>query len=219
MAVVMFALFVAEDSFQESSRCHLFLKSQPKENGALTGRMDAGDSSSYLLSPYAGDHVVFMSLSAYLYLNIISCSHPLLKLLHELPNHMLDLIVYFGHLPDYHGLSSIPGANSISLFQKDGPADSDDVTFVAGSQKTIDVASWEEVLEQSSRGFQTPMLSRVPSPFTQSDSTGIILGEENMTLTELLAGGNALKEELQSSVPIQTNWQVITSNVISLPFV
>lgn len=109
-------------------------------------------------------------------------------------------------LPDDHGLSSIPGANYISHVWTDRSRESDDIT-----SKTIDLASWEEVLEHSTRGFHSTIPSNVSSSSSQPASImGVVLEEENMTSGGLLASGSVVKEEFQNFVPIQSNWQVIT---------
>jgi len=107
-------------------------------------------------------------------------------------------------LPDDHGLSSIPGANYISHVWTDRSRESDDIT-----SKTIDLASWEEVLEHSTRGFHSTVPSNVSSSSSQPASIGVVLEEENMTLGGLLASGSVVKEEFQNFVPIQSNWQVM----------
>lgn len=104
-------------------------------------------------------------------------------------------------LPDDHGLS-----NYISQVWTDGSRESDDIT----SPKTIDLASWEEVLEHSTRGFQSTVPSNVSSSSSQPASMGVVLEEENMTLGGLLASGSVVKEAFQNFVPIQSNWQVMT---------
>lgn len=106
-------------------------------------------------------------------------------------------------LPDDHGLSSIAGAHVWT----DRSRESDDIT----SPKTIDLASWEEVLEHSTRGFHSTIPSNVSSSSSQPASImGVVLEEENMTSGGLLATGSVVKEEFQNFVPIQSNWQVIT---------
>lgn len=115
------------------------------------------------------------------------------------------LIVYLLILTDDHGLSSIPGANYISHVQTDRPRESNDIT-----PKIIDLSSWEEVLEQSTRGFHTTVPSHVSLSSTQPASMGIVLEQENMILGELLESGSVVKEEFQNFGPIQSNWQVMT---------
>lgn len=105
-------------------------------------------------------------------------------------------------LPDDHGLSS---TNYISHVWTDRSRENDDIT----SPKTIDLASWEEVLEHSTRGFHSTVPSNVSSSSSQPASIGVVLEEENMTLGGLLASGSVVKEEFQNFVPIQSNWQVM----------
>ncbi|XP_075673479.1 calmodulin-binding transcription activator 2-like isoform X4 [Castanea sativa] len=122
---------------------------------------------------------------------------------------------YFPHpSADDHGLSSIPGANYISQVWTDGSRESDDIT----SPKTIDLASWEEVLEHSTRGFHSTVPSNVSSSSSQPASMGVVLEEEHMTLGGLLASGSVVKEEFQNFVPIQSNWQIpFGDNSVNLP--
>lgn len=104
---------------------------------------------------------------------------------------------------DDHGLSSIPGANYISHVQTDRPRESNDIT-----PKIIDLSSWEEVLEQSTRGFHNTVPSHVSLSSTEPASMGIVLEQENMILGEFLASGSVVKEEFQNFGPIQSNWQI-----------
>ncbi|KAF3971417.1 hypothetical protein CMV_004986 [Castanea mollissima] len=122
---------------------------------------------------------------------------------------------YFSHpSADDHGLSSIPGANYISQVWTDGSRESDDIT----SSKTIDLASWEEVLEHSTRGFHSTVPSNVSSSSSQPGSMGVVLEEEHMTLGGILASGSVVKEEFQNFVPIQSNWQIpFGDNSVNLP--
>ncbi|KAK7831520.1 calmodulin-binding transcription activator 2 [Quercus suber] len=119
---------------------------------------------------------------------------------------------YFPHpSPDDHGLSS---ANYISHVWTDRSRENDDIT----SPKTIDLASWEEVLEHSTRGFHSTVPSNVSSSSSQPASIGVVLEEENMTLGGFLASGSVVKEEFQNFVPIQSNWQIpLGDNSVNLP--
>ena len=105
-------------------------------------------------------------------------------------------------LPDDHGLSSIPGAHVWTARSRE----SDDII----SPKAIDLASWKEILEHSTRQFHSTIPSNVSSSSSQPASMGVVLEEENMTLGGLLASGSVVTEEFQNFVPIQSNWQVMT---------
>lgn len=107
----------------------------------------------------------------------------------------------------------MPGANYISHVQKDTLRDSDDIADVTVSQKTIDLASWEEVLEQSTSGFHTSVPSLISLSSPEPAPMGTVLGQENLSLDELLAGGSVVKEEFQNYLPIQSNWQVMTISI------
>ncbi|KAF5448499.1 hypothetical protein F2P56_029027 [Juglans regia] len=126
---------------------------------------------------------------------------------------------YFLYPPaDSRGLSSIPGGNYISQGQKGGPSDSDNVTCVTGSQEAIDLASWKEVLEHSTRGFHSSVSSYESLTAVQSASTGIVLGEEDLTRGQYLTGGSVLKEEVQNLEPMHSNWQTsFGDNSVQLP--
>jgi hypothetical protein len=151
---------------------------------------------------------VFEFFSIPFFLTYFPSSYPFMELLHlhKLLNDIMHLIAFLNFLPDNHGISSMPGVNYISHVQKDRLGGSDDITDVTVSQKTIDLASWEEVLEQSTSGFHTS----APAPM------GILHGHENISLDELLAVGSVVKEEFQNTLPIQSNWQVMTYNLLPL---
>lgn len=205
MPVIIFVRFNAEDSYQASSGSRSFLES-PMQNGPLTDRMDAGALSSYFLYPPAGKCVVSVSFFLYMFISI----HTIYSF-HELLNEV-NLIVYSKLSPDSRGLSSIPGGNY------SGPSDSDNVTCVTGSQEAIDLASWKEVLEHSTRGFHSSVSSHESLTALQSASTGIVPGEEDLTQGQYLTGGSVLKEEVQNLEPMHSNWQVMTI-LIPYPFV
>lgn len=103
------------------------------------------------------------------------------------------------HLPDSHeGQSSIP-IDQLPRVLGDRPKDNLDGTYTIESQRTLGLGSWEEVLEQCSRG-----LDSVPS----NAGTGINFQKDNLIHGELLSGQNSVKTEYSSSVPVQSNSQV-----------
>lgn len=102
-----------------------------------------------------------------------------------------------------------------SQAQKDGLGGNDGGTGVIGSQKTLSSASWEEILQQCTTGFQT-VPSHVLTSSIEPLSSGIVLGQENSIPGKLLASNSAIKEDFGSSLTMTSNWQVFRSFFISI---
>ncbi|XP_022141955.1 calmodulin-binding transcription activator 2-like isoform X2 [Momordica charantia] len=117
--------------------------------------------------------------------------------------------LYFPHSPsgNVEGWSSVPDMEFVSQVQKDGLGGTDSGTCVIGSQQTLSSASWEEIFQQCSTGFQT-----VPSHVLASSidplSSGIALGQENSIPGKALASNSVIKEDFGSSLTMSSNWQV-----------
>lgn len=95
----------------------------------------------------------------------------------------------------------------VSQVQKDGLGGSDGSIGVMGSQKTLSSASWEEILQQCTTGFQT-VPSHVLTSSIEPLSSGIVLGQENSIPGKPLASNSAIKEDFGSSLTMTSNWQV-----------
>lgn len=121
------------------------------------------------------------------------------------------------HLDNYEGLSSIHGANYMPEFQKDSPIYNDVPGSGIGSQKLLGLGSWEEILEQSSRGCHT-----LPSPISLSSTepvyAGVGLEQQTVTLSNLPAGESSDEKQLESSLPVHSSWQVLTVSVSNVSF-
>ncbi|XP_022927917.1 calmodulin-binding transcription activator 2-like isoform X2 [Cucurbita moschata] len=102
---------------------------------------------------------------------------------------------------------SAPAVEYVPQVQKDGLGSSDGGTGVIGSQKTLTSASWEEIFQQCTTGFQT-VPSQVLNSWIEPLSSGTVLGQENSIPGKLLAGNNAIKEDFKSSLTMASNCQV-----------
>lgn len=112
--------------------------------------------------------------------------------------------------------SPIQGANYLPHFQEDKPNYSDPATYATGSQNTLGLGSWEEILEQCTTGFGT-VPSRVSVSSGQPASTGVTHEQQNMVSGNLLAGQNITREELRNSPVNYSTWQVLNvSNILDI---
>lgn len=103
--------------------------------------------------------------------------------------------------------SSGPSVDYVTQVQKAGLGSNDGDTGVMGSQKTLSSASWEEILQQCTTGFQT-VPSHVLTSSIEPLSSGIVLGQENSIPSKLLTSNSAIKEDFGSSLTMTSNWQV-----------
>lgn len=95
----------------------------------------------------------------------------------------------------------------VTQVQKAGLGSNDGDTGVMGSQKTLSSASWEEILQQCTTGFQT-VPSHVLTSSIEPLSSGIVLGQENSIPSKLLTSNSAIKGDFGSSLTMTSNWQV-----------
>ncbi|XP_038888496.1 calmodulin-binding transcription activator 2-like isoform X2 [Benincasa hispida] len=116
---------------------------------------------------------------------------------------------YFPHSSsnNVEAWSSVPAVDYLTQVQKDGLGGSKGDTGVMGSQKTLSSASWEEILQQCTTGFQT-VPSHVLTSSIEPLSSGIVLGQENSIPDKLLTNNSAIKEDFGSSLTMTSNWQV-----------
>ncbi|XVF67208.1 hypothetical protein PTKIN_Ptkin10aG0101900 [Pterospermum kingtungense] len=116
----------------------------------------------------------------------------------------------------FPGRSPIPGANDVSHLHGDRPKDIDYGTYVTEAQITLDLASWEQCLEQ-----YTPINAAVSShasiTSTQADTVGNSLQQENLMTSKLLAADSA-GEEFENPSTTHSNWQIPSAdNALELP--
>ncbi|PON81899.1 Notch [Trema orientale] len=116
----------------------------------------------------------------------------------------------------HEGKSSIHGANYVPHFNDDRPSYSGSATSVVGSQNTLGLGSWEEILEQCTTGFNTVPSHASTSP-SQLAYMGVAQEPENVIPGELLARETA-KELHENSLPNYSNWQIsFGDNLLPLP--
>ncbi|XP_048128779.1 calmodulin-binding transcription activator 2-like isoform X2 [Rhodamnia argentea] len=107
--------------------------------------------------------------------------------------------------PENHeGWSLRPDANITSTIHVDG---STDTGSGIQSQKSLGLASWEEILKQSMSG-SAMVSSHAPSSSSQAIPSGVVFEQENMVLSELLGGESVSKQQLSIPVSTQSHWQV-----------
>ncbi|XP_062077108.1 calmodulin-binding transcription activator 1 isoform X2 [Humulus lupulus] len=108
------------------------------------------------------------------------------------------------------GQSSIHVADYIPQFKEDRP---NFTNPVVGSQNSLGLGTWEEILEQCSTGYNT-----VPSHVSVSPSQHAYMGvarePENVIPGKLLAG-ETVKEELENSLPNCSTWQLSSGDNVS----
>lgn len=75
------------------------------------------------------------------------------------------------------------------------------------SQKSLGMASWEEILKQSMSGSAI-VSSHAPSSSSQTIPSGAVFEQENMVLGELLGGESVSKQQLSIPVATHSHWQV-----------
>lgn len=113
--------------------------------------------------------------------------------------------------------SPIQGANYLPHFQEDKPNYSDLATYATGSQNTLGLGSWEEILEQCTTGFDN-VPSHVSVSSGQPACTGVTHEQQNMVSGNLLAGQNITREELGNSPVNYSAWQISPEdNLLPLP--
>lgn len=76
------------------------------------------------------------------------------------------------------------------------------------SQKSLGLASWEEILKESMSGSAT-VSSHAPSSSSQTIPSGVVFEQENMVLSELFGGESVSKQQLSIPVSAQPHWQVL----------
>ena len=108
---------------------------------------------------------------------------------------------------DHEGQSSIPGVNEVSHLHGDRPRDIDYGTCMTEAQRTLDLTSWEQGLEQYMPVYPAAS-SHASMTYTQFDTIGISLQQENMMKGKLFAFESA-GEEFGNHLPTQSNWQVL----------
>ncbi|XWS39730.1 hypothetical protein CRYUN_Cryun18bG0079500 [Craigia yunnanensis] len=115
----------------------------------------------------------------------------------------------------FPGRSSIPGVNEVSHLHGDRPRDIDYGTCMTEAQRTLDLAAWEQGLEQY---MPVPAASSYASmTSTQPDTICISLQQENMMKGKLLSVESA-GEEFGNPLPTQSNWQIpLADNALELP--
>lgn len=76
------------------------------------------------------------------------------------------------------------------------------------SQKSLGLASWEEILKESMSGSAT-VSSHAPSSSSQTIPSGVVFEQENTVLSELLGGESVSKQQFSIPVSAQPHWQVL----------
>lgn len=107
---------------------------------------------------------------------------------------------------DHEGRSPISGVNDISHFHGDRPRDIDYGTSMTEAQRTLDLASWEQCLEQYTPVYEDAS-SHASMTSTQPDTIGISLQQDNLMKDKSLAtdiAGGVFGYPLTT----QSNWQV-----------
>lgn len=107
------------------------------------------------------------------------------------------------------GQPSIHELNYVHHFKEDRTNYSDPATCVVGSQNTLGLGSWEEILEQCTTGYNT-VPSHVSVSHSQLAHMGVAHEPDNVISGKLLPGENA-KDELGNSLPNYSTWQVLNS--------
>ncbi|CAK7334653.1 unnamed protein product [Dovyalis caffra] len=117
--------------------------------------------------------------------------------------------VPYDHMPfssSYQGkFSAVPGVDFISLAQVDKAKETNGTESACEPQKGLDLPSWEDVLENCSRGiesvpFQTTFLSQV-------DTGGIIPKQEDEILEKLFTNSFDKREDIGNHLLDQEVWQ------------
>lgn len=103
---------------------------------------------------------------------------------------------------DHKGRSSVPGGNDVSHLHGDRPMGLDYGICMTEAQKTLDLESWEQGLEQYMPVYAASS-SHTSVTSTEPDTMSISLQQENMMKGKLLA-----VEGFGYPVPTQSNLQV-----------
>ncbi|KAK3414155.1 hypothetical protein EUGRSUZ_I02662 [Eucalyptus grandis] len=121
-------------------------------------------------------------------------------------NNAMSSSAYFpSSYPENHkGWSLRPDVNATSTTHVDG---STDIGSGIQSQKSLGLASWEDILKQSMSG-SAAVPSHVPSSSSQTIPSGAVFGQENIVLSELLGGESVSKQHISIPASTQSHWQV-----------
>ncbi|XP_022967566.1 calmodulin-binding transcription activator 2-like isoform X2 [Cucurbita maxima] len=111
------------------------------------------------------------------------------------------------YFPHSSSNTAVPAVDYVSQVQKDVLGGNICGTNVTDSQKTLSSASWEEILQHCTTGFQT-VPSHVLSSLIEPVSSGIVVGQENSIPGEPSTSNSAITEDFGSSLTMNSNWQV-----------
>ncbi|XVE93132.1 hypothetical protein REPUB_Repub01dG0163900 [Reevesia pubescens] len=106
----------------------------------------------------------------------------------------------------FPGRSSIPGVNEVSHLHGEIPRGIDYGTCMTEAQRALDLASWEQGMEQYMPAYAA-VSSHASVTSTQPGTNSISLQQQNMMKGKLLPVESA-GEEFGNPLPTQSNWQI-----------
>ncbi|KAL4302429.1 hypothetical protein GQ457_10G019610 [Hibiscus cannabinus] len=116
----------------------------------------------------------------------------------------------------FQGQSLIPGVNEVSHLHGDRPGDINYGSRMTEAQRTPDLTSWEQGLDQYMPVY-TNASSNASLTSTQPDTISISLQQETMMKGKLLAVESA-GGEFGNPLPTQPHWQIpLVDNALELP--